>query len=77
MIWPFKSKPRSSMAEYAAQFPPAPCGEQEMHYEWSHFQAMPCPACAAIKSNQRKDAELDALADKIVARLQAKETPHV
>jgi hypothetical protein len=72
MIWPFKPKqPRLSMEEYAAQQPPAPCGEQTIHYEWNHFESMGCPCCAAIRKQREKNAELDALADKIVARLQA------
>ena len=68
MIWPFKRTPRQGREEYAAAQPPAPCGQQQTHHMWL-LDGMPCPACAAVKSRKRKDAELDALADKIVARL--------
>jgi hypothetical protein len=68
-MWPFKKTPLLTIAEFAAQFPPAPCGEQETHYEWAKLIGMSCPACVAIRNQREKDAEMDALADKIVARL--------
>lgn len=70
MIWPFKKRePVIPFAEFVKTLEPAPCGRQEEHYQWKLGSNMPCPACAAIRAAKRKDAELDALADKIVARL--------
>jgi hypothetical protein len=74
MIWPFKKTQKVTLAEFVAQFPPAPCGDQEAHYEWT-LQGVVCPCCAAIRTRRQKDAELDALADKIVARLRVS-APH-
>jgi hypothetical protein len=72
MIWPFKKRePEVPFAEFVKTLDPAPCGEQELHYQWKLGSNMPCPACQAIKTAKRKDAELDALADKIAARLRA------
>jgi hypothetical protein len=68
-MWPFKRKPRVSMEEFAAQFPAPPCGQQTIHYEWVKVNSMACPACCVDRKRREKDAELDALADKIAARL--------
>lgn len=73
MIWPFKKKqPALPFAEFVKTLDPAPCGEQEKHYEWK-LNGVTCPMCLAITQHKRKDAELDLLADKIVARL--RQTP--
>lgn len=69
MIWPFKRKPRMTLAEFAAQFPPAPCGHQETHYEWTKLEGVSCPACLAQADHRVKDIEMDRLADKIADRL--------
>lgn len=72
MIWPFKKKePALSVEEWAKQFPPAPCGNQAQHYEWEKINGFKCPNCYAERERKRKDAELQALADKIVAGLRA------
>jgi hypothetical protein len=70
-MWPFNRKPPPmTTEEYAASRPPAPCGHQTTHYYWTELEGgMSCPACVVIKQAKRKDAELDALADKIVERL--------
>lgn len=69
MIWPFKKRtPAVPFNEFVKTLAPAPCGEQEKHYEWA-LNGAPCPCCSAIRQQKRKDAELDLLADKIVARL--------
>jgi hypothetical protein len=69
MIWPFKKREKPMpFSEFVKTLEPAPCGEQEKHYEWK-LNGVPCPACVAIKQHKRKDAELDLLANKIVAKL--------
>jgi hypothetical protein len=71
MIWPFKKRePVIPFSEFVKTLDPAPCGKQEEHYEWELGGGMPCPICVSIEKRKQKDAELDALADKIVARLQ-------
>lgn len=72
MIWPFKKRePEVPFSEFVKGLAPAPCGEQEKHYEWELGGGMPCPICHGNEKRRQKDAELDALADKIVARLRA------
>lgn len=71
MIWPFKPKaPRLSMEEYAAQQPPAPCGQQTTHYSWEHFESMTCPACASKQKAEREAVERGLLAICIVNEMQ-------
>lgn len=70
MIWPFKKRePALTTEQWAEQFPTPPCGNKATHYEWQKINGMVCPLCYADRKRREKDAELDALADKIVARL--------
>jgi hypothetical protein len=63
-MWPFKKRVRQTMEEFAATFPPAPCGEQTLHYEWEKTLGMTCPRCAGMKEAARKEAAEDRLAEK-------------
>jgi hypothetical protein len=70
VIWPFKKKePAIPFEEYAMTLPKPPCGDNVTHYEWEKVNGMVCPKCHADRKRRDKDAELDELADKIVARL--------
>lgn len=70
MIWPFKKKPPTpTVEEWASQFPTPPCGDNTTHYEWEKINGMVCPKCYADRKRQERNAELDALADKIAERL--------
>lgn len=70
MIWTFKKrKPAIPFEEYATTLPTPPCGDNVTHYEWEMVNGMVCPKCHADWKRREKDAELDRLADKIVALL--------
>lgn len=57
-----------------ANEPVPPCGEANKikHYEWERLIGMSCPTCAAERERAKKDAELDALAEKVADRLIAR-----
>jgi len=50
-MWPFKTEPKITLEEYAAQQPVPPCGDSLGHYEWILQIGMSCPKCAKKKRN--------------------------
>lgn len=70
-MWPFKKAKTKAMTaeEFAATFPPAPCGEQTEHYEWTEIMGMACPVCAVQKAKREQEHYMEQLADKIAKRV--------
>lgn len=52
--------------------PPAPCGDDDTHYFWTEGEGWPCPRCARIRDDKRKDAETRKLAKCIAQELRRK-----
>lgn len=65
-MWPFKGKCKTTLEEFAASQPPAPCGDQREHTYWV-MQGWPCPVCAANKQRAEEEATEDRMAEKIAA----------
>lgn len=68
-MWPFKKREKMTLEQYAATRPAAPCGEQTTHVEWTEIHGMPCPKCARIARDKKKDADESRMAEKIAAAL--------
>jgi hypothetical protein len=71
VIWHFKKRHVVPFEEIAAAQPPAPCGEQTIHYHWELLEEMPCPRCAARRAAARRDADEERLATLIAAKVAA------
>ncbi len=58
--------------------PPAPCGDDETHYQWTEQLNWPCPICAAqagIAARRIERQKLaEAVAKEVVTRLHAEAT---
>lgn len=63
--WPFNRKPAMPFAEFVKTLPPAPCGNQYGHYEWTHAIEYACPHCAGIANLKKRDADETRMADLI------------
>lgn len=76
-MWPFKKRDKPmTVEEYAAPWPPAPCGNQKEHIFWEELNDTRCPVCAGIERRKRKEEDENRMAEKIAAAVVRKiQTP--
>lgn len=69
MIWPFKKKDIPKTFEDVVQDLPTPlCNNAFEHYTY-YYNGAPCRLCSEIRERQKKNEEMEALADNIAQRV--------